>query len=991
MYAAAKRVRVPSKLSKLSKLQRAFGDEHSSSARCFRSFARLEAKATPQPRRSSASPVFKSPFRHLTPCPVRNAPHNRYTGTPRYILAPAVAPPQRPHAAITVLPPPSGMLSYVQIVSTPTADTPGACLMLHFDNRRYLFGRMAEGTQRNMVQRKVSLAKIHDIFLTGRVDWETAGGLLGMILTIADLKAASIADVEALNEKLRSQGKKDNKSVSAHLNIHGGKNLVHLLATARRFILRKALPVHPRELRHDPRADTAKKDEPDYEDENIRVWSIPLSKEGREEEEEEEKKKKPAVRARSGPSSPKKRKLSESSSSEPQEQEEGPTNTEEADQNIREAVVKDMFASKWKLDTLRELRLADVQLPAKIFIRNEQGHIEPYEGPPPSEAPDTKVLVRLPWPAAQIEQLPPTEPSRQSMCYVVKCHSRRGKFNVQAATKLGVAKQDFKKLTSGETVTGKDGVVVTPDMVLGPPIEGQGFAVVDLPSEDLVEDLLSRPEWSNPEIMKGVSAMFWILSSGVTLEKDQRLAQFVRARSGIRHIVLSSSLCPNVPALESPAGQLIKMNCVDRDRFPLPAFDFNPTATLGEELQAVAEVGRPGLKFQLAPKSTFLTDAVVPPMDTKKPLWELGSYSPQVPGLADAARKAISDPAFGAEVDRSQQDLPSPQTEIIPLGTGSAMPSKYRNVSATLIRVPGWGSYLLDCGENTLGQLRRALGHQGADEVLRDLRAIYISHVHADHHLGTVSVIARWREVVPEEEGGKLALIATQKYQDFVREFHEVQDLGLDRIVPVVLRCAGRPLPGRHAEPPAVPDEDARAARLPRVEACFVDHCYEATAAVLTFPDTGLKVAYSGDCRPSRPFAELARGAHLLVHECTFEDELAGDAAAKKHSTLSEALEVGRRMEARRILLTHFSQRYPKLPVVDEEALLRNSTDGGDGGNNGGSSGGQKKRDVEVLFAFDMMRVRLGEFKQAKQFLPALRELLKVEERMGGGDDGGDV
>ncbi|KAL2181203.1 beta-lactamase-like protein [Thermothelomyces heterothallicus CBS 202.75] len=631
-----------------------------------------------------------------------------------------------------------------------------------------------------------------------------------------------------------------------------------------------------------------------------------------------------------------------------------------------------MFASKWKLDTLREMRLADVQLPAKIFIRNEQGHIEPYEGPPPSEAPDTKVLVRLPWPAAQVEQLPPTEPSRQSMCYVVKCHSRRGKFDVQAATKLGVAKQDFKKLTSGETVTGKDGAVVTPDMVLGPPIEGQGFAVVDLPSEDLVGDLLSRPEWSNPEIMKGVGAMFWILSSGVTLEKDQRLAQFVRARSGIRHIVLSSSLCPNVPALESPAGQLIKMNCIDRDRFPLPAFDFNPTATLGEDLQAVAEVGRPGLKFQLAPKSTFLTDAVVPPMDTKKPLWELGSYSPQVPGLADAARKAISDPAFGAEVDRSQQDLPSPQTEIIPLGTGSAMPSKYRNVSATLIRVPGWGSYLLDCGENTLGQLRRSLGHQGADEVLRDLRAIYISHVHADHHLGTVSVIARWREVVPEEEGSKLALIATQKYQDFVREFHEVQDLGLDRIVPVVLRCAGRPLP----------------ARLPRVEACFVDHCYEATAAVLTFPDTGLKLAYSGDCRPSRPFAELARGAHLLVHECTFEDELAGDAAAKKHSTLSEALEVGRRMEARRILLTHFSQRYPKLPVVDEEALLlRNSTDGG-----GNGSGGQKKRDVEVLFAFDMMRVRLGEFKQAKQFLPALRELLKVEERMGGGDDdGGDV
>ncbi|KAL2147594.1 hypothetical protein VTI28DRAFT_8048 [Corynascus sepedonium] len=963
MYAAAKRVRVlsilqPERLHVQPVL--AYCDEYSS-ARCFRSLARLEAKPTPQTRRSSADPVFRSPFRHLTPWPVRNGPRNRFTGTPRYILVPAVVGPKRPHPAITRLPPPSGMLCYVQIVSTPTADTPGACLMLHFDNRRYLFGRMAEGTQRNMVQRKVSLAKIHDIFLTGRIDWDATGGLLGMILTIADLKAASIADVESINEKLRSQGKKDNKSVTAHLNIHGGRNLVHLLATARRFILRKAMPVNPRELRYDPRAGTDKKDEPDYEDENVRVWSIPLSKE------------KLATRP-SGQSSPKKRKLSDSSDAE-----EG-LNTGEADQNIREAVVKDMFASKWKLDTLRELRLADVQMPAKIFVRNEKGHIEPYEGPPPSVAPDTKVLVRLPWPAAQIEQLPPTTPSRQSMCYIVKCHSRRGKFDVQAATKLGVAKPDFKRLTAGETVSGKDGITVTPDMVLGAPIEGQGFAVIDLPSEDLITDLLNRPEWSNPEIMKGINTVYWILSNGISLE-NQGLDEFVKSRSSIKHIVLSSAVCPNVPALESPASQLIKMNCIDRDRFPLPVFDMNPTSTLGKELQSVAEPGRPGLKFQLAPKATILTDAIVPPMDTKKPLWELGSFSPQVPGLADAARKAISDPAFGAEVEKSQQDLPCPQTEIIPLGTGSAMPSKYRNVSATLIRVPGWGSYLLDCGENTLGQLRRAFGRQGADEIVRDLRAIYISHVHADHHLGTISIMARWREVAPENT--KLALIATSKYQDFVREFHEVQELSPERIVPITLRCAGRPLPGRHAEPimPETNIDGPRPAiQLPKIEACFVDHCYEATAAVLTFPDTGLKIAYSGDCRPSRAFAELGRGAHLLVHECTFEDELAGDAAAKKHSTLSEALDVGRQMSARRILLTHFSQRYPKLPVVDEEALSRNSASDGTG----------KRQDVEVLFAFDMMRVRLGEFKQAKQFLPALRELLNVEERMGG-DDGGDV
>jgi ribonuclease Z len=902
--------------------------------------------------------VPKSLFPDTTAYYIRNPWDNKRTGTPRFILIPTVTP-DEPHPAITRLRPSSGMLCYVQIVSTPTADTPGGCIMLHFDNRRYLFGRMAEGTQRTMVQRKISLAKIHDIFLTGSIDWDATGGLLGMILTIADLKAASIADIQQLNEKLRSKGKKDTKSVVAHLNIHGGKNLVHMLATARRFILRKALPVFPRELRQDPRAGAEKKSEPDYEDENIRVWSIPLSNE--------------QPRARdSAPHSPKKRKLSASADSEPGQEED--LTAEEADQSIREAVVKDMFNSQWKLDTLREMRLADVELPAKIFVRNDQGHIEPYEGPGADEAPDTKVLVRLPWPAAKIEQLPRTRPSKQSMCYIVKCQDRRGKFNVEEATKLGVAKTDFKKLTAGESVPGKDGSIVTPDMVIGAAIEGHGFAIVDLPSADLISDLLERHEWSDREILRNVDNIYWILPNDITLEHPE-LRDFITARPSVKHIVLGRAVSPNLLALESPTSQVIKMNRIDEDRFPLPIFDTKEPSSLGQDLESVAEIGRTGLKFQLAPKPTFLTDALVPVMDTAKPIQELMALMPQVLRLADDARKSVSDPTFLAEVEQSQQDLPCPEAEIIPLGTGSAMPSKYRNVSATLLRVPGWGNYLLDCGENTLGQLRRSFGYAGADAILRDLRAIYISHAHADHHLGTISIIARWREVAPNDDGSKLAIIATPKYQGFVREFHQVQELSPERLIPITLRSTShRPVPGTLAQPSYFDHSHADTPYLPKIEACYVDHCFEATAAVFTFPDTGLKIAYSGDCRPSAAFADLGRGAHLLIHECTFDDELGGDAVAKKHSTLSEALDVGRQMKARRILLTHFSQRYPKLPVVSEEAVRAQDEEGG-------------KRDVEVLFAFDMMRVRLGEFKQAKMFLPALRELLSEGEKV---DEGGE-
>lgn len=45
--------------------------------------------------------------------------------------------------------------------------------------------------------------------------------------------------------------------------------------------------------------------------------------------------------------------------------------------------------------------------------------------------------------------------------------------------------------------------------------------------------------------------------------------------------------------------------------------------------------------------------------------------------------------------------------EIALLGTGSSQPSKYRNVSSIHINLFSKGGLLLDCGEGTLGQLKR--------------------------------------------------------------------------------------------------------------------------------------------------------------------------------------------------------------------------------------------------------------------------------------------
>lgn len=90
-------------------------------------------------------------------------------------------------------------------------------------------------------------------------------------------------------------------------------------------------------------------------------------------------------------------------------------------------------------------------------------------------------------------------------------------------------------------------------------------------------------------------------------------------------------------------------------------------------------------------------------------------------------------------------------------------------------------------------------------------------------------------------------------------------------------------------------------------------------------------IRYSGDTVPTQKLVQAGENATLLIHESTMADDQAEMAAAKMHSTVGQAIEIGRRyahffvvkatlftlvhrMKARNILLTHFSARYPNIP-----------------------------------------------------------------------------
>jgi len=97
-------------------------------------------------------------------------------------------------------------------------------------------------------------------------------------------------------------------------------------------------------------------------------------------------------------------------------------------------------------------------------------------------------------------------------------------------------------------------------------------------------------------------------------------------------------------------------------------------------------------------------------------------------------------------------------------------------------------------------------------------------------------------------------------------------------------------------------------------------HCPHSFCLALR-TSAGYKLAYTGDTRPFQPFRDICGwgGApDLLIHEATLEHFMMSDAIIKKHSTITEAIQEGRNMGAKFTMLTHFSQRYSKMPPLSE-------------------------------------------------------------------------
>lgn len=272
--------------------------------------------------------------------------------------------------------------------------------------------------------------------------------------------------------------------------------------------------------------------------------------------------------------------------------------------------------------------------------------------------------------------------------------------------------------------------------------------------------------------------------------------------------------------------------------------------------------------------------------------------------------------------------------ELVVLGTASQAPTRTRSHVAAFLRLDGHG-VLLDCGEGA----QRQLLHAGVAS--RAIERICITHAHGDHCLGLPGLLNRMaldgaRDPVPlhcpASAVPRLSLLT-----DFA-QVPPVAFAGADEAAPQEAARVGSwtlsTVPLEHRVPAVgyLLTEDDGTAMLPdRLAAAGISgpdvgvlqregSLRGVRLADVSAPRPGQRVAFVMDTRLCDGAAQLAERADLLVCEATFLHRDAQLAHDHRHLTARQAGRLAREAGARRLVLLHFSQRYPDLAEFAAEA-----------------------------------------------------------------------
>ncbi|TFY69819.1 hypothetical protein EVJ58_g184 [Rhodofomes roseus] len=560
---------------------------------------------------------------------------------------------------------------------------------------------------------------------------------------------------------------------------------------------------------------------------------------------------------------------------------------------------------------------------------------------------------------------------KSSLCYVLVGPAGRGRFDAAKAEQLQVPHgAERSRLTRGETITFTvdDGAgnrierTVAPEECMGPSETPLAMLVFDVPTpshiSELVKSFTQDPFYSKfrskatPASAQEpiVYAVYHLCGVGVL--EDERYKNFMRGfPEDTHHIISSREHGDNRVVFTKAALNQLQLSTLDPDMFPLPVHTLRPRCDLASIPGLPARVHHlyANCHIEMRPVKEPCFDPFAVKNDIFNSMVEKGSPV-RIPQNVVHAFGTAKGKIEQVQKRLTRKSRPGDDVEIIPLGSSSATPTAYRNVSSLLVRIPGYGGILLDAGEGTWGQLARMYGDDGQNratgvwEILRNLRCIFVSHMHGDHHLGLSKILAMRRLVsfahrssadcgpltlfmmyttsqMDPAPAQPLHLIGLPSHLMYLQELEDLEDLGLDlnggngvKMISANFLCQGYGHQGGSSHRNRQYIEDLKSTLgLKHFRTVDVEHKTKCYGAVIEHRD-GWSIVYSADTMPSAALVDAGQYPTLLIHEATMGDEEADQARAKGHSTFSQALQIGDDMHAENILLTHFSARYPKIP-----------------------------------------------------------------------------
>jgi ribonuclease Z len=279
------------------------------------------------------------------------------------------------------------------------------------------------------------------------------------------------------------------------------------------------------------------------------------------------------------------------------------------------------------------------------------------------------------------------------------------------------------------------------------------------------------------------------------------------------------------------------------------------------------------------------------------------------------------------------------------LGTSSAVPTKDRGLSCTLVRFDN-ELIFFDCGE---GAQRAAItGSIGFNKPT----SIYITHMHGDHVVGLLGLL---QTMAMNRRETPLSVYGPKGIVEFVTVNQRLLNFGLTYTAygKVVRRgvvfdskksnyrvlaershhstmsyaylIEEKERPGRFNPKKAISlgvPEGPLWGRLQSGHMVTLPGSRRKVRPkdVLGPARKGARIGISGDTRPTPALAKFFRGCDVIIFDSTYGDQHEANAIQNLHSTAREAATLAKRAKAKHLLLTHFSARYQDVSELLKEA-----------------------------------------------------------------------